>query len=735
MAPSLRSCCLALCAALTVIASGCEVPPEDPSFDGQAALDEGLATPWTVDSTYSPTGTLLIDGQVAGYAVVDEVCGGDLTAPDYADRFLTPMFRDVAVVDDIAWLVDGSHLWTLDISDPESPVRIGLQAIPGHPVALHASPGGRLWIATIDEGLRGYSVGQDQLIEPAEVQVLLDKVSDRVMDVDGHGSTLAVALGYAGVALVHLDSAGAAVELVQAEAGPWAVGVRMTDARVVTAACDRIWSHQWALDDRAAARAGLALDDEVDFAVPFGSAKNVEVIGDVVYVAAGETMQAYRLGAEPTYLGYWFSDEPGFYVNELVAGDGALYVAAGDQSVRALEVDSVPLAEGTPITWDEPAATIDGPAEAEIPAGSVHQLPKDPIAISLTGDTLLVLGNFRYLGERTLELVDVSTPTWLQPRGTYVQPNRLLGASRLADALVVHGADGDHRVVDVTDAGATVESTFTWDGDVVASLSRGGELYLVPHQGAVVRAQRDGLAVQLEPLTAADVAGRSVALAAGRAFVSDELTDGLLTLDAETGAIHALVTSSEAFLGDAALATHGSWLLAYDRVLGQVLVLDPGGETPTVLSTTAVGLCEAYDIADFYAGAVHARARFLAATEPTLLCPRQAGGASAVLRLGVSDSGVAELLETLALPARTWSDAAYHDGTLALAAFDNNRYVTTVMALDSATGAVRAATDVTGRGNAVEVFAGRVWLVDGDFGLWSFDEASLAPTAAAPLAL
>src|SRR5512145_798841 len=63
----------------------------------------------------SPTGTTLepragLDG--GGYDVVDEVCGS-VNDPGYLTRFETPMFRAVAVVDEVAYLLDGSLLWAV----------------------------------------------------------------------------------------------------------------------------------------------------------------------------------------------------------------------------------------------------------------------------------------------------------------------------------------------------------------------------------------------------------------------------------------------------------------------------------------------------------------------------------------------------------------------------------------------------------------------------------------------
>lgn len=60
-------------------------------------------------------------------------------------------------------------------------------------------------------------------------------------------------------------------------------------------------------------------------------------------------------------------------------------------------------------------------------------------------------------------------------------------------------------------------------------------------------------------------------------------------------------------------------------------------------------------------------------------------------------------------------------GGLVLASFDNNRYSSVVLTIDSESGAVLAERALTGRINAVAWRDGGVWTVDGDFGLRRFD--------------
>ena len=80
--------------AISALLVGC--PQSDIGFGEGLGAEEPLASGWEKDNSYSPTGTVLQPEEI-GYSVVDEVCGGDRLAEPYVDRFLSPMFRDIAI--------------------------------------------------------------------------------------------------------------------------------------------------------------------------------------------------------------------------------------------------------------------------------------------------------------------------------------------------------------------------------------------------------------------------------------------------------------------------------------------------------------------------------------------------------------------------------------------------------------------------------------------------------------
>lgn len=694
--------------------------------------DPGLASPWETDTTYSPTGTVLVEDEV-GYKVLDEVCGDALADPDYADRFLTPMFRDVAVSGDLAYLVDGSHVWTVDISDAAAPERVDIQPLAGHPVAVHVAAG-RLWVATIDAGLRGYALSADGLVLGDDVEVALTE-HGRVMDVDGVGQGLYVALGADGLAGLTLDGAGSVAATELHAAGPYANAVSVAGGRVLVAACDYV--HVFAT---ATPEQGRGLEAQADFAVPFGSAKGVAADGDQIYVSAGVALLGFRVSEDGTvaYLGHYRDEVAGFYVNEAVADGGFLYLAAGDQSVRALDLGDMELEPGQPVTWDEPAPELDdAPQQMPMPTVTNHTVPKDPIAIDIRGHDLLVLGNFRYVGERTLEVMDVSIPGWLRPAGSYIQPNVALGVSAFGELLVVHDSTGLHHVVDPdTLGGPSLVSAFEFAPKLAGTATFGQDLYLYGEAGPVVRARGASHEVAVDAVSPDSTRAHGMAVAAGRAYISDAQTDGVLVMDTDTGALLGVITQQAAFLGDAALHVHGDTLLAYDRVLGEILTFDATHDgLPALVDRTQVGLCEAYDIADFYSGAIHAKAEMISqASDVYVVCPRLPNGSAQLLRLEVDAETGVTVANRSSLPALTYADAVMAGEHVILASFDNNRYFSTILTCNAETGAVLSEALLPGHANALIERDGQVYVVDGDSGLWTLSANDLTLDVAQPLA-
>jgi hypothetical protein len=716
-----------LAAALAPLVMGCG-DGGSPST-AKAGAGGALGEDWQTNTAYSPTGTTLVDdvsGQ--GYAVVDEVCGArdDLA---YASRFQTPMFRDLAVDGTTGWAVDGSHLWVLDLSDPAAPKRHAVMRLHGTPIAVHlhkAATATWLWVASID-ALYGYPLLPDGTVDLTAVQVALQGEGARVMDVEGEGDLLYVARGADGVAAVPLSADGAPGTPVTTEAAPYAASVDIAAGRLVVAACDQV--HAFQVDTKTGrGYPPVALDPEVDFAVPLGVAKDVEVDGNLLYISAGAALLAFRIDAGPggepevRYLGYYKDDSTGFYVNSAASSQGFLYLAAGDQSVRALDVQGVVFEEGVPVTWETPAegAALDDAVEVELPSvTTVHQMPKDPIAVVVAGETLFSLGNFRYVGERTVEVIDIAIPGWLRPVGRYVQPNLGIGLTAVEGALVAHTATGDHTVIELG-AAPVKRETFSTGFAARGSATTADGLF-VYGTGPVIHAATDAGAVIVDTLVAGGHDVHGLALDAERAYVADAVSDAILVVDRKSGEIAAEIKAHDGFLGEAELAwdpADGGTLWAYDRVVGEVrLFAALASAAPVQIGRLRVGLCEAYDLAGFYTGAVRARAQFVAAASGMAMsCPRQTEGGAALLHLGRSASGPS-LVHTTTLPAQTYTDVVVVGDLVVLSAFDNNRYQSAVAAYDAMTGALVHEVSFLGHANAVSWAGGQFWVLDGDFGL------------------
>lgn len=132
----------------------------------------------------SPTGTFFDDpdegsGLPPGsYVALDEACERT-DDPDYLRRFETPMFRSVATRDEVAWLVDGSLLWAVDLSDPAHPERRSLTRLDGHPLQVDVTAAGHLLVAAGEAGL--HVVDIQDAAGPAVLQTVV--LDDMALDV------------------------------------------------------------------------------------------------------------------------------------------------------------------------------------------------------------------------------------------------------------------------------------------------------------------------------------------------------------------------------------------------------------------------------------------------------------------------------------------------------------------------------------------------------------------------
>ena len=670
----------------------------------------------------SPTGTFLDpeDGLgSSGYEALDETCEAT-DAANYLDRFATPMFRNVATRDGVAYLVDGSALWAVSLADPAAPVRLSLTRLPGRPLSAAFSPSGRLLVAAGGAGLLIVDVADPTA--PAVTVPALPKAD--ALGVEVAGDLALVAQGNRGLAVVDVsEGAPSGVSRVSLPGFANSVAYDAATQRAYVASCS-----SFSIVDLADPAHPAVLGT---YFVPEGHAKGIAVEGDKVYVAGGEALFAFNAAVPSAVLwtGYYADPEtPGFYVNAVVVRDGIAYIAAGDESVRSIETDTLesssvyapPADEGEPPTLDDP---IDMPDPSQ---ETLNTSSGDPINVALHENLLLVLGNFRWVGERLLRVMDVSTPGVMFDVGAYVQPNDHLGATDAGGAIVVHGSGGVESVV--TPSGAVID-TFALPEPVVEAGMLGALLVLLSEDGRVYSYDFDS------PEQLLNGSGYDLALGGTRGFVADTYLNEIYGFEPYSGSgaqVFESFGAQGAFLGFSRLLARGSDLYAYDWVFGHLYGFDVfAPSTPDEIDVIDAGLCEVYDIADFYSGQKAIRAKLVAADERVaLLCPYDDDDATSLKLYAVAPDGTLSLDENLTLPSGRYVDAAFDGGVVWALSFDNNTYRSALYRFD---GGEFISAEFDGHANGVLLRDGIVYVVDGDFGVRRFSLSGGALVEGDPL--
>ncbi len=772
--PSRRTRAVSRAAAMALLCGlGCEV-----GADGYDAgpVDPG-DDPWSVDPSGSPTGTTLLPTaphtnerggltpQPTGYAVVDEVCGAFAVrdgAPSAASTFAAPLFRSLAVAGSFAWAVDGTNLWTFAV-DPDGltppegceadctplavPRFVAVTALSeageahrSTPVAVDVDSSGAnpvLWVATID-GLWRHTIAPDGLPDTGELIALPGE--GPVLDVALHGpNTVLLARGAEGVTRLTLGPSGDVVEALEVPGLGLANSLTVSGDRLAVAACLEVRIH--ALDEHLTQLWRLSM--------PYGQAKGVAVEGDRVYIAAGLALLAVQLGASPRLLGHYTDTAPGFYVNDVLVRNGVIYVAAGDQSVRAVRLGH--LEAGVPFTWDAPDPAVDTPEALPTPALDVQDfvVQRDPLALTLAGNTLYALGNFRYRGQRTIEVFDVELPGTLRTVGRWEEPNHLASLGRLGDGVLAAGPGGLWSAAaptsDVAErlVAASV-GPLAARGDVALMATTDGQLYQVGCDGPCTATASRGVSPVGAPTPVGDLA-----LDDTLAYVARPDEDALAVGRLDPPDLLGLLLDDQGFLGEAAVATTTERVVVYDRVTGLLSGYQRLTDAlPARVSSAWVGPCEAYDYASTFDGSRQARARFATDGDRLfLLCPRPLSGPPTVLTLdplsldtvattalsdGAACEGRPEPCEDGASPVM---DLALSGDHLAALTWDPARLETRLQVLHAGDGSPVAEARFLGHGAGVVGFPDGGWAVGDAFWgrLWRFD-AALARTSGPKLA-
>jgi len=327
-----------LALAFVIPAGSCSLSyyPDDDPYYQSAPNNEGFDYPDGPPDDGAPTGTRWVEAPVdegcgrtgRTWILADETCA-ETDSEGYFDTFVAPMFRDGAMIGDRLFTVDATHLWVLDVRDPEAIRREVLISGLGRPLALRALEN-RLVIASAEYGLvvadvadvqRPGLVGQVPLRGPAMDVVVIDR-------------TAYVASGAGGLAIVDLDSL-TVLDIIPLPG--FAAGVDVQDTLAYVAACDSLVI----IDLEAMSMVGSVwLDDAEPEDAP---AKDVEIVGHTAFVAAG------RYGAvavdvsapySPSILGNCtVAEDMIFYASGVRAEGNNLYVAGGEWGILPVPLD------------------------------------------------------------------------------------------------------------------------------------------------------------------------------------------------------------------------------------------------------------------------------------------------------------------------------------------------------------------------------------------------------------
>ena len=652
----------------------------------------------------SPTGTTLSPREglgEAGYEVIDEVCD-DTNSSTYMQRFVTPMFRDIAVVGDTAFLVDGSLLWAMNIEDSYAPKRISLTRLPGTPKSIAAS-GETLFVAD----------GRDEILvidgsNPAApaVSTALTDLPGTSLDVTVSEETLFIAAGKGGLVTADISEPSEPVLLGRAAIPGFAAATAVEGDFAYVAACTR------------AAVVNVSNPATPTFvssiSVPEGHAREAAVEDSRLLLSGGEALflaDVYTPSAPEIISFYRDYAADGFYVNAAVIQNGIAYIAAGDESFRAVDILRMRAVDSY-VSPSDTEAMLSLPVELD-PPGTVFVVNSDPIGIAVQDDRLFVLGNFRWVGERLLRILDISSP-YEEPTdlGRYAQPKTLTGVDAFGTDVVLHQTNGEtiRTNIDGKELGrltlpSAVQKVVT-DGDRAHLLLANGNVGRTSDFETYTRIARD----------MNDVAASSTTV-----FVADPLHNSLRSeqTDAPFTAVSGEVTVENAFLGFARLHAEGSRVYAYDWAMGELHVarqLSDG--TPVETGNLYIGECEAYDIADYFSGQELDKVRTASTAEGfALLCPFDTFGAPSVLMLDLQDPDAPVVADRIDLPVGRYADFEVTDDAVYTVEFDNNDYRSTIL---RTTDGDRTETTLDGAAVGLAVIGDEVFVADQDFGLRHF---------------
>lgn len=370
------------------------------------------------------------------WILVDEICGDGEGADPRALE--TPMFRDGAIVGNHLLAVDGTHLWSLDLADPQRIARSALATGFGQPLAARAQ-GSKVFLAAGYDGL--VVADATDPANPTRSRSL--KLPAAAFDIDLRGTSAYLAVGASGVAAVNVDSATPSLAQTFPVPGH-AVGVFADDANLYVAACTNLS----VLDRSTGAVKSTVTFPKINKHL-FTAAKDVAVVGDVAFVAAGrQGVVAVDVTnkAAPTVLGRCTIDEPSFYASGVRAEGSSVFVAGGEWGVMRIDVTNPKKACTRALLQAKAPDPAEGcssdPPWDIVDWERVWAPPppaKDPIQVLPDGNRLFAFGDARRIGVRA---VDVRNPLDLALTRRYDEPRTLLGIAAKGTRIAIAGPRG-----------------------------------------------------------------------------------------------------------------------------------------------------------------------------------------------------------------------------------------------------------------------------------------------------
>jgi len=649
------------------------------------------------------------------YVLVDEVCGG-LGQPGYLDHFRSPMMRDGARIDGRLYAVDATNLWVLDATASDAMPREALLTGLGQMIAV-AEHQGRLVIAAGGEGL--VLLDLTDPLAPALVSQL--DVGGPALDVRVVGDAAFVAAGESGLAIVDLSGGVASLSAQHAVPG-FAAGVAARGDTAFVAACDRVVAIDVPTGD-VLGQTWLAGAEQQGILI--APAKDIEIVGDVAFVAAGRFGAVAVDISDPAKL--WplgnctIVDDLGFYASGVRAEGGRLFIAGGEWGVLPVDVTNpgaacaalvVPATPELPedgmecsseppwevVAWENSYAPTPPPPPPGPPTPSIVAPGRDPIQTLPFGDLLYTFGDASRIGFRAVDVRLADDPDLLKI-GRYEEP-----------LLAGDVAAGGGRVAVVGRGGGLFERSDT-ELLTVASTSldpavfRAGITVEVMGDGRVAIATADELFIEGQAQTL-DLA---IPIWPGSLTASENalllpIESGALRIDADSLATQSIDSGRIAALPSAVRAYEDQVVIAAPE-WPEAARINPAGVT----NLPAHGVFDLASVMDASLWRAGLPRRLLAFAAGELVEVASLGRKAGLTVHGASP-------RSLALPPGRYVDAAASGTHVFLVTLDRGTYRSQLVTVDisGSSPSVTAVESFVGGAVGVSVDADRLYVADAD---------------------